>query len=240
MEKIKLEKFISKYNLGQSCESVLLTATDFKLSTRAISVDNNVLCEVVGPSLGMPDGEYPVYETQKLQSLLGVLGDSLKVSVKTSSKKPVGIEFSDSNTDVTFVLADKTVIPNVPDIKKLPPFDLHINFDKTLVSTFIKAKNALSDVDVFTVVSEGKDKTAQLILGYSANNTHRVKMTVNTTDTAKVDPINFSAKYLKEILVANKDADGGVLEVSSKGLSRISFDVDNITSTYYLVQISID
>ena len=49
--------------------------------------------------------------------------------------------------------------------------------------------------------------------------------------------ISFSAKYLREILVANKDAGTGNLEISSKGISRIVFSVDGITSTYYLVQI---
>lgn len=238
MEKTKFERFISKYNLGGACESVLYTVENKTITTRAISDDKNVLCEVTAPSMGMLDGTYAVYETAKLRSLLGVLGDTLGVSIRKSSNKPVGIEFSDGTTDVTFVLADASVIPTVPDLKKLPPMDLTITMDEQFINTFVKAKGALSEVDTFTVMSDGEETTAQVILGYSSLNTNRVKIKATTTKAVALDAISFSAKYLREILVANKDAKGGQLEISSKGLAKTSFTADGITSTYYLVQIN--
>lgn len=238
MEKSKFEKFIGKYNLGGSCESVLYTIENSKLSTRAISDDKNVLSEITAPSMGMPSGEYAVYDTTKLRSLLGVLGETLDVTVKKSSGKPVALEFADTSTDVTFVLADASVIPNVPDLKKLPPFELTIEMDEQFVNTFVKARGALSDVETFTVFSEGEATTADVVLGFSSLNTNRVKIKAKTKEAVSISPISFSAKYLREILVANKDAKSGYLEVSSKGLARSSFTADNITSTYYLVQIN--
>jgi hypothetical protein len=187
--------------------------------------------------MGFEDGEYPVYETAKLRSLLGVVGESLSVNTKKSGEKFVGLEFSDSNSDVTFVLADTSVIPNVPDLKKLPPFDLTIDMDEQFVTTFVKAKGALSDVDTFAVMSDGTDVVANVVLGFSSLNTNRVKLKAKTTEPVELKPASFSAKYLREILVANKDAKGGKLEISSKGLARTSFEVDGIKSTYYLVQI---
>lgn len=237
MEKSKFEKFIGKYNLGGSCESVSYSVDKDTLSTRAISDDKNVLCEVTAPSMGFKNGVYPVYETAKLRSLLGVLGDSLTVNVKKSGENPTAITFDDSNTEVTFVLADARVIPNVPDLKKMPPFDMTIVMDEQFINTFVKAKGALAEVDTFTVMSEGTDKTAEVILGYSSLNTNRVKLKANVEEESEVKAISFSAKYLREILVANKDAKGGKLEISSKGLARTSFNVDGIKSTYYLVQI---
>lgn len=237
MEKSKFEKFINKYNLGGSCESVLFTVENQNLSTRAISDDKNVLCEVVAPSMGIDNGTYAVYETARLRSLLGVVGETLSTKIKRSNDKPTGMTFSDTDTEVTFVLADTSVIPTVPDLKKLPPFDLEIQMDEQFINTFIRAKGALSEVDTFTVMSDGSSNTADVILGYSSLNTNRVRMKVNTTSATKLDPIAFSAKYLREILVANKDAKSGKLEISSKGLARTAFSVDNITSTYYLVQI---
>lgn len=237
MEKTKFEKFISKYNLGGSCESVLYNVEGTTLTTRAISDDKNVLCEVVAPSMGLKDGGYAVYETAKLRSLLGVLGETLSVDVKKSGDKAVGLTFDDTNTEVTFVLADQSVIPNVPDLKKLPPFDMTIEMNDQFVTTFIKAKGALSDVETFTVMSDGTSTTANVILGFSSLNTNRVKINATTTEAVELKPISFSAKYLREILSANKDAKGGKLEISSKGLARTSFEVDGIKSTYYLVQI---
>lgn len=237
MEKSKFEKFIGKYNLGGSCESVLYSVEGNTITTRAISDDKNVLCEVSGPSMGLKDGSYAVYETAKLRSLLNVLGETLSVNVKKSGEKPVGMTFDDTNTEVTFVLADQSVIPAVPDLKKMPPFEMTIEMDEQFINTFVKAKGALSEVDTFAVMSEGKDATADVILGYSSLNTNRVKLKANTTEASELKATSFSAKYLREILVANKDAKIGRLEISSKGLARTTFNVDGIKSTYYLVQI---
>jgi hypothetical protein len=239
MEKSKFEKFITKYNLGGACESVLYTVGDKTLSTRAISDDKNVVCEVTGPSMGIEDGTYAVYETVKLRSMLNVLDDALRVDIKTVGSKPVGLKFSDTNTEVTFVLADSSVIPAVPDVKKLPPFDLTVQMDENFVTRFIKAKNALPEAETFTIMGDGQSNTVDVVLGHSTLNTNRVKLTVTTKETISFAPISFSARYLRDILNANKDARGGELLVSSKGLAKTSFTVDNITSTYYLVQISI-
>jgi len=237
MEKSKLEKFIGKYNLGGSCESVVFKVEGNSLSTRAISDDKNVLCEVTGPSLGLAAGEYAVYETQKLKSLLGVVSENLSATVKKSGEKVIGLQFADSSTEATFVLADTSVIPAVPELKKLPSFDLTITMDEQFIATFVKAKGALPDVETFTVISSGDDTTAQIVLGHSSLNTNRVKINVTTKESATVKATSFSAKYLREILVANKDAKTGELQISSKGIAKTTFVADNITSTYYLVQI---
>lgn len=237
MEKSKFERFISKYNLGGTCESVTYIVAGSLASTRAISDDKNVLCEVSGPSFGFSEGSYAVYDTTKLRSLLGVLGENLTVTAKKSSDKVIGVTFNDGSTDATFVLADESVIPSVPELKKLPPFEMELSMNEHFVTTFIKAKSALSEVETFTVTSTGEGNTADVILGYSSMNTNRVTIKADTQSPVSLSPIAFSAKYLREILVANKDAKGGTLEISSKGLARTSFTVDNIKSTYYLVQI---
>jgi hypothetical protein len=240
MEKKTFERFISKYNLGGSCESVVYTVSgDSSISTRAISDDKNVLCEVTGPSMGFPIGNYSVYDTSKLRGMLNVLGDQLTVNVRSTGDRPTSMAFKDNSTEVTFVLADDSVIPSVPDLKKLPPFELSIVLDETLINTFVKAKGALSEVDTFAVMSDGHSNTAEIVLGFSSLNTNRIKLTANTIEAVALDPISFSAKYLREIFVANKDAKGGHLEVSSKGLAKTTFTVDGIESTYYLVQVSI-
>jgi hypothetical protein len=52
-----------------------------------------------------------------------------------------------------------------------------------------------------------------------------------------VSPISFSAKYLKEILNANRGSKAANLQISSQGLANIQFEKDNLTSKYYLVEI---
>lgn len=235
MEKSKLERFISKYNVGGACESVKLVSNGKQLSVRSISDDKNVLAEVVHSDMGLLEGEFGVYETKKLRSLLNVLGDNLKVTANSSKDKVVGLTMTDGDTKSTFVLADDSVIPKVPDLKKLPPMDIEIALDEKFVNTFAKAKGALSEVDTFTVTSDGT--TASVVIGYSSLNTNRVTIKTNTTTNAEIEPISFSANYLKEILLSNKEIKDGVLKVSSKGLAVAEFVGDGFTSKYYLVQV---
>lgn len=236
MEKSMLERFISKYNLGGSCESVIFNSDGTTLSVKAISDDKNVLGHVSLETAKFPEGNFGVYETKKLRSILSVLNDALTIKANVNSGKTTGLNITDGDTKVTFVLADTSVIPAVPDLKKLPPMEFAITLDEKFINTFIKAKSALSEVETFAVMSDGAGKSATIVVGYSNQNTNRISITATTDAAAKLEPINFSANYLKEILAANKEAKNGKLEVSSKGLSRATFEVDGISSTYYLVQ----
>ena len=94
----------------------------------------------------------------------------------------------------------------------------------------------MADENNFTFTC--KEGSGQIILGYSNINTNRINIDVECTCTTdKVDPISFSATYLKEILVANKEATDATLKISSQGLAHISFSIDNYESNYYLVEI---
>jgi hypothetical protein len=239
MEKSKLEKFITKYNLGGSCESVLFKSDGNTLSVRAISDDKNVLGEVSAAAINFPEGEFGVYETKKLRSILSVLDENLTIKPNVTNGKTTGLNITDGNTKATFVLADSSVIPAVPDLKKLPPMDFTITLDDKFVNTFVKAKSALSEVETFAVISDGEDKVASVVIGHSSLNTNRITVKANTDKAVKIDAISFSANYLREILTANKDISNGTFQVSSKGLSVVRFDANGYTSTYYLVQISI-
>jgi len=235
MEKSKLERFVSKYNIGGACESVKCVSNGTEMTVRSISDDKNVLAEVTSHDIGFPEGEFSIYETKKLRSLLGVLGEKLKVAANSSSNKVIGLNLSDSDTKVTFVLADESVIPKVPDLKKLPPVDIEIVLDDKFVNTFARAKGALSEVDTFTVMSDGTDAT--VVIGYSTLNTNRVNIKTTTKTNTKIDPISFSANYLKEVLLSNKEIKDGILKVSSKGIAVAEFVGEGFTSKYFLVQI---
>ena len=238
MEKSKLEKFISKYNLGGSCESVILSSNGNSLSVRSISDDKNVLIEASVDNVSFPAGEFGVFETKKLRSILNVLYDVLSVSVIENNNTISGLSISDNSTKATFVLADPTVIPVVPELKKIPPMELTIELDEKFVNTFIKAKSALNDVETFAVISDGETSVASVVIGHSSLNTNRISIAAQIDSPTKMAPINFSANYLREILVANKEIKTGTLEVSSKGIAMVKFNMNDYVATYYLVQIT--
>ena len=238
MEKQQLNRFVSKYNLAGLVESVKWESKDGSLSTSFISDDKSVLGSVTMNEFDSSDATFGVYDTTKLTKMLSVLGDDVDFSINDIDGKPVSLKFKDGSTSVNYMLADLSVIPNVPDLKQLPNFDIKIKLDSNFINKFIKAKGALQDENNFTFTCKDGKGPGQIILGYSNINTNRINIDVDCTCTAdKVEPISFSATYLKEILVANKEATDATLQISSQGLSHIHFEIDNYESNYYLVEI---
>jgi hypothetical protein len=134
-----------------------------------------------------------------------------------------------------YMLAAPSVIPAVPDLKALPPFNVNITLDNEFVNKFIKSKGALADADTFTFTC--KDNKGKIILGYSSINSNRISITVDCKCDGDVQPIAFSAKYLKAILMANKGSSTSSLEISSQGLAKVAFTDGDFVSNYYLVEI---
>ena len=230
MKKASLEQFINRYNLGGEVESVKITSTDSEMKVSFISDDKTLLGEVTSKEGEFPNGEFGVYTTSQLKALLGVLESSMDVDSTESY-----IKFSDKGTSVNYMLADLSVIPVVPDLKAVPPMNVQITLDDDFTSKFIKSKGALSESDTFTF--ECKNNNGEIILGYSSINTNRISMKVDCKCDGDVSPISFSAKYLKEILNANRGSKSANLQISSQGLAHLEFEKDNLTSKYYLVEI---
>ena len=230
MKKASIESFINRYNLGGEVESVKITSSDSEMKVSFISDDKTLLGEVTSKEGDFPNGEFGVYTTSQLKALLGVLESNVDVDSTESY-----IKFSDKGTSVNYMLADLSVIPVVPDLKAVPPMNVEITLDDEFTSKFIKSKGALSESDTFTF--ECNNNNGNIILGYSTINTNRISMKVDCKCDGDVSPISFSAKYLKEILNANRGSKSATLKISSQGLAHIQFETDNITSKYYLVEI---
>jgi hypothetical protein len=241
MKKQILNSFIDKYSLNGTIESVkwIVDNNDKQIKTSSISDDKNVLSfVVVKDTAGLEDAELGVNDTTKLKKLLNVLGDDVNISFNKRDDKIVSLSLSTESTDVQYVTADLSVIPNVPVLKKLPPFNLEIPLTKEFVGTFVKAKSALSDVDTLTFIKDKKDKI-KLVIGYSSVNSNRINIDVKSTDgkDSLGKTLHFSAKYLKEILTSNSDCENAVLKVSDAGIAHVEFNNDVFNSNYYLVEI---
>ena len=235
MEKQQLNRFVSKYNLAGLVESVKWESKDGSLTTSFISDDKSVLGSVTMTEFEGSSASFGVYDTTKLTKMLSVLGGDVDFNINDIDGKPVSLKFKDTSTSVNYMLADLSVIPNVPDLKQLPDFNSEIKLDSNFISTFIKAKNALQDENNFTFTC--KDNKGTIVLGHSNINTNRINIDVDCTCDGDVKPISFSANFLKEILVANKEATDATLKISSQGLAHIHFNIDNYDSNYYLVEI---
>jgi len=67
----------------------------------------------------------------------------------------------------------------------------------------------------------------------------KIVFSIDKNYTKTIKPISFSAKYLKEILTANKEATSATLKVSTAGLAHTEFKIDDFTSKYYLVEVQL-
>jgi len=241
MKKQTINTFIDKYSLNGTIESVkwVIDSANKQIKTASISDDKNVLSFVViKDSAGLNDAEIGINDTAKLKKLLSVLNDEVNISFNMREDKIVSISLTGESTDVQYVTADLSVIPKVPELKKLPPFNLEIPLTKEFVTTFVKAKNALSDVDTLTFTKDKKDKL-KLVIGFSSVNSNRISIDFKPTEGKDTlsKTIHFSAKYLKEILTSNNDCENAVLKISDAGIAHVEFNNDVFNSSYYLVEI---
>ena len=200
MEKKQLTGFIDKYHLAGNANSVRLDVKDKTLSCNFITDDQNVVGSVSMNNFDVEDVTLGVYATSQLTKLLTALDNDVTMRINNADGTAFSINLSDKTTDVTFMLADLSVIRQVPAMKQLPDFNM--------------------------------------ILNYSTLNTNRITWPTSIEgEQSDLKATCFSANLFKEILVANKEAETGYIEVSSAGLARVSFTGKDYSSTYYLVQL---
>lgn len=236
MEKSKFIGLVNRYFLNGNTDSAKLVVENKSLSTKFISTDQNVIGEVVLKSFDAPDAELGVYATSQLVKMLSAVDEQMDLTFGEVDKKIYSMNFKDKSTNVTYMLADLSVIRQVPNLKSLPNFDVKIELNKEFANDFKKAANALPESDNFGVTSDGTD--TKIIINHSSVNTNRIVFKAAAKEQVSMDTVCFSAKLFKEILNANSDATG-LLEVSSKGLAKVTFSNADYESSYYLVKLTI-
>jgi hypothetical protein len=233
MNKHSLSRFIDKYYLGGNCSSVIINSKGDKLSTRFITGDKNLLGELHMTGWNFDDADLGVYNTEQLIKLLSVLSENISMDLTKAGDKAVSLKISDTNSDVNYMLSDLSVISSPPNLKSIPDFEVKIKVDKSFMTKFVAGKGALADTDNFTVITS--DDGVKIVIGYAEINTNRVTLPVETESYDKIENVSFNANLFRDVLIANKECESATLEVSSGGLARINFKIDEYDATYYLV-----
>ena len=238
MNKQKLVRFINKYYLNGIADSVVLKSNSSKqkLSTRFVSSDKTLLGVIQMDSWNFEDANIGVYTTEQLLKLLSVLDEDITVSLTKSKDKAISLKISDLLSSVNYMLSDPSIINEPPQLQSIPNFELSINVTSSVINKFISGKSALQDTTTFTVVTD--EIYTKLIIGYSSVNTNRVTIPVTTSSFTSIDNVSFNAEYFSQILLANKECESAILQVSSQGLIKIDFKIDNYVATYWLVATS--
>ena len=238
MNKQKLVRFINKYYLNGIADSVVLksNSNEQKLFTKFVSSDKTLLGVIQMDSWNFEDANIGVYTTEQLLKLLSVLDEDITVSLTKSEDKAISLKISDLLSSVNYMLSDTSIINEPPQLQNIPNFELSINVTPTIINKFISGKSALPDTTTFTVITN--ETSTKLVIGYSSVNTNRVTIPVTTSDFTSIDNVSFNAEYFSQILLANKECESAILQVSSQGLAKIDFKIDNYVATYWLVATS--
>jgi len=242
MVKASLKNFIQKYHLGGAADSVKWKIKNNVLSTRFIAEDKSVLGFVSMENVDLPNSEFGIYGTANLSRVINMLGSMIDISIKNAGQDdPIALEFKDDGFNVSFALSELSVIPKAPDADDVPSdWVAYFKLNDDFAEKFVKAVNAIGSKN-FAITYDKAHGIARVVVGYSTVNTTHVSIDVESEYTGNPLPTKlFSAKHLKEILNANKEADEMTLSVSSEGVANISFDILDYKSDYYLIEVDED
>jgi hypothetical protein len=178
--------------------------------------------------------------------MLGVLSDNVALSLDIDENDATRVRqiiAEDGKNTMNFTTAAKAVIDPVPKMKNIPPFGVEVTLTPEFIETFTKAFSAVSDDQaLFTLIMSKKKQKLELVLGFKQNLSDRIAIELIATagkDVVK-NPISFSAKHLREILVANSEVVNPILSVSEAGLANVNFDDNGFKSQYFLVKIDVE
>ena len=195
MKKNNLLNFIGRYHLAGATTSVKWVAKDGTLQTNFITDDQNVIGNIKSDNLDLGNNELGVYATPQLVKMLSAVGDDLNVNVNDVDGTAVSIGVNDKDVDMTFMLADLSVIRQVPDLKNTPDWNVSIELTNDFINKFIKAKNALPESENFGVSCTSG--MVDMIINYSTINTNRIKFSVSSDKSSDMSITCFSSTYLK-------------------------------------------
>ena len=229
-----ISDIVSKYSLGNNIEKVKWVITDDKFTINFINDSKNLVGYVeYRKDIGLKPGDYGIFNTSQLIKCLNILDGDILVDATTSK-----LNMADTNYDIKFNLADPAVIPNVPSIDNSDDWSVSFEVSDEFITRFVKSKDALSELDTFTVETRDGFNGEELVFTVGTNITNTIEFTVeNTTINESFEAVPFDSNLLKEILKANRTYHSGEIRINKKGLLDAHLHHgDDLYTGYYLVR----
>ena len=229
-----ISDIVSKYSLGNNIEKVKWVVTDNKFTINFINDSKNLVGYVeYRKDIGLKKGDYGIFNTSQLIKCLNILDGDILVDATTSK-----LNMADTNYDIKFNLADPAVIPNVPSIDDSDEWSVSFSVSDEFITRFVKSKDALSELDTFTVETRDGFNGEELVFTVGTNITNTIEFTVeNATINESFEAVPFDSILLKEILKANRTYHSGEIRINKKGLLDAHLHHgDDLYTGYYLVR----
>mgnify|MGYP003630739896 FL=1 len=237
INKLKLQSIINKYYLGAN-ESVKWEIKDNSLSIEFMTPSKDVIGNLTCKNFELEDSKLAIYDTKKLQNLISICSGDLLLEFEKTREIYTKLNISDLNFNLSYALSDPLLINKVGNVNEA---DWVVDLDLTTedIGNIIKAKSALAQIDNMLITTttnlDGED-VIEIVFGDESG--HNNKITYQISGDIKETDIKlpFNSDMFKTVLQANKDMEGGKLLLSSMGLMKLSFDFDDISTTYYMVR----
>ena len=228
-----ISDIVSKYSLGNNIEKVKWVITDDKFTINFINDSKNLVGNVIyNQQIGLKSGDYGIFNTSQLIKCLNILDGDILVDATTSK-----LNLADTNYDIKFNLADPAVIPNVPEVSHSHESSVSFEVNDEFITRFVKSKDALSELDTFTIETRDGFDGEELAFTVGTNITNTIEFTVDSVIRESFEPIPFDSNLFKEILKANRAYEKGEIHVHKNGLIWALLSFNNNTKTeYFLVR----
>ena len=241
ISKHDLQSVIGKYHLNGLVESVKWTIEDNALNIDFQSPNKDMIGRVNHANFPLENGEMAVYDTSKLNKLLGVTSGELFLELEKTQKVFTKLIISDMNYTLNFSLTDLLLISSVGEITESGEYEIISELDSESISAIIKAHNALESDNVIVNIDKDLDLQDVLVLSFGdvSNHTNKIDYQVPNTTLNNVPygtELPFNSSMFKTILNNNKDATKAIMKVNTKGYIKFEFEGEDWSSYYYLVR----
>tara|TARA_R110001592_G_scaffold38026_1_gene126039 strand:- start:12 stop:746 length:735 start_codon:yes stop_codon:yes gene_type:complete len=237
INKLTVQSIIDKYYLGTN-ESVKWVIENNSLSIDFMTPTKDVIGKVTCKDFELEDSNLAIYDTKKLNSLISICNGDLLLELEKRNAIYTKLKISDLNFNLNYALSDPLLIGKVGEVNEAE-WVVKLDLSQEDVVNIIKAKSALAQIDnmlVTTTTNLDGENVVEFVFGDESGHNNKITYQV-LGDVKETDlKLPFNSDTFKTILQANKDMDGGQLLLSSMGLMRLNFDLDNISSNYFMVR----
>ena len=237
IKKVDLQGFISKYYLKMN-EQVVWSFKDNVLSVDFTTPSKDVIGNVRCEDIGFEDIDLPIFNTKKVQSLVDLCEGEILIEVEKTNKIPTKLKISDEKFNTIYALADALLIPRVGSVNE-PPYDVELELTSEDVFNLVKARSAMSETAnliMSTTKDLDGDPVCEVILGEEGGHENKISYQLRGVINEIGVRVPFDLDKFRDILNVNKNSDEGLIQLSSKGLMRLTFKTGKITSTYYMIR----
>ena len=237
INKLTIQSIINKYYLGVN-EAVKWVVEDNELGINFMTPTKDVIGSVSCKNFQLENSKLAIYDTKKLSSLINICNGDLLLELEKNNAIYTKLKISDLNFNLNYALSDPLLIGKVGEVT-IPDWVVELDLTSEDIDNIIRAKSALSQIDNMLVTTttnlDGED-VVEFVFGDESGHNNKITYQIKGDIKEKDIKLTFNSDTFKTILHANKDMEGGKMYLSSMGLIQLDFELDVISSRYFMVR----